>query len=121
MTSNNNKNRIVLATMLGAILAITVISTGFTNSAYASHNNVKVGCKDLAITLVTWDQLLGFVAGDDIMDIEHFLADEDITEVLLTVLIDRHLEDLLDDAEDECNNLDHDLEEVLEDLEFEVP
>lgn len=55
------------------------------------------------------------------MDIEHFLADEDITEVLLTVLIDRHLEDLLDDAEDECNNLDNDIEEVLEDLEFGVP
>jgi hypothetical protein len=39
----------------------------------------------------------------------------------LKVLVDRHLEELLDEAEDECNNLDNDIERVLDDIDFKFP
>ena len=105
---------------LAILLIITVFSSSFIDSAYASHNSVKVGCKDLAIALITWDQLLGVADEQDIVDIEHFLADEDVSQVLLKVLINRHLDDLLDETQDECKNLDNDIERVLDDIDFKL-
>ena len=107
---------------LVVLLTTSVISTGFVNSADASHNSVKVDCKDLAMALITWDELLDAADDQDIVDIEHFLADEDVSQVLLKVLVDRHLDDLLDEVEDECNNLDNDIEDFLDDhVKFNVP
>jgi hypothetical protein len=108
--------------VLVVLLAITIVTTGFVTSAYASHNTVKVDCKDLAMALITWDELLDVADEEDIVDIEHFLADEDVSQVLLKVLVDRHLEDLLDEVEDKCNNLDNNIEEFLDDhVKFNVP
>lgn len=84
---------------MGLPLEILLIITIFSSSFWflICLNNVKVGCKDLAIALIIWDQLLGVTDEQDIVDIEHFLADEDVSQVLLKVLIDRHLYYLLDD------------------------
>ena len=122
MSNTINIDHKFLGLPLAILLIITIIfSSSFINSSYASHNNVKVGCKSLAIALITWDQLLGVADEQDIVDIEHFLADEDVSQVLLKVLIDKHLDDLLDEAQDECNNLDHDIERVLDDIDFKLP
>lgn len=48
---------IAVAIGIGVLLTITVFGNGF-NSAYAKHDTVRVDCKDLAIALITWDQLL---------------------------------------------------------------
>ena len=42
---------------IGILLTITAFGNGF-NPAYAKHDTVRVDCKDLAIALITWDQLL---------------------------------------------------------------
>jgi hypothetical protein len=49
VTMNNFK---LLGIPLAVLLTITIISAGFTNSAYAHDNKVKVGCKDLDIAIV---------------------------------------------------------------------
>jgi hypothetical protein len=113
----------ILTLSLVIVMATTIlISSSFVSSAYAGRNNIKVGCKDVAITLITWDQLVKSVDAQDIVDIEHFLADEGVSQVLLKVLVDRHLDDLLDEVKDECNNLDDDIERVLDKfVDFPVP
>jgi|RhiMetdeSRZDD1v2_1073273.scaffolds.fasta_scaffold1947266_2 hypothetical protein len=49
---------IAVAIGIGILLTITAFGNGF-NSAYAKHDRIRVDCKDLAIALITWDQLLG--------------------------------------------------------------
>lgn len=36
-------------------------------------DRIKVGCKDLAFALITWDQLLPLVPEDDLAENEHQL------------------------------------------------
>lgn len=106
---------------LGILLIITMVSSGVIDSVYASHNKVKVGCKDLALVLITWDQLLSIGDPDDIAENEHILNEEGVEPDLYEVIIDKHLEDLLDKADDECNNLDNDIERLLDDIDFKLP
>src|SRR3546814_3873897 len=58
-------------------------------SAYASHNSVKVGCKDLALDLITWD--IFYVLPDDetIAEIEDDLESIGIRPSLLEDKIGR--------------------------------
>jgi hypothetical protein len=83
----------------------------FIASAFGSHNKVKVGCKDLALTLITWDQLLALAPADDIAENEHELNEKGVEPDLYKDIINRHLDDLLDDV-DECNNLDDDIRDA---------
>jgi hypothetical protein len=49
----------------------------------ASADRVKVGCKDLAFALITWNQLLPLVPDDDIAENEHQLNENgvDLTRI----------------------------------------
>jgi hypothetical protein len=100
-------------------LIISLVSTGFIDSAYGSHNKVKVGCKDLALTLITWDQMLPLVPEDDIAENEHQLNENGVEPDTYQDIIDRHINDLLDDI-DRCD-LDDDIEEMVEDIDPELP
>ena len=53
-TLNNYK---LIGIPLAILLAVTIISAGFTNSAYADSKKAKVGCYDFAIDIVSWDEL----------------------------------------------------------------
>ncbi len=62
---------------LAILLTVTIISAGFTNSAYAHGSKVKdVGCKDLAIDLVSWDALYEYIDDDDLTAIEDDFGDD---------------------------------------------
>jgi hypothetical protein len=98
-------------------LTITTISNGF-NTAYAKHNSIRVDCKDLAITLITWDQLLAMTDANERLDIEDNLGEDGVTN---GVFDDKHLDDLVDEVKDECNNLNSDTEDYLDDMELEIP
>lgn len=111
---------------LTLLLVTCLISSGFINSAYGNHNRVKVGCKDLALTLITWDQLLALAPSDDIAENEHQLNENGVEPDLYREIIDRHLEDLLDDIDDaldddKCDNLDNDIEEMIDDIDLDLP
>ena len=106
---------------LGILLIITMISSGVIDSVYAGHNKVKVDCKDLAVALITWDQLLSIGDPDDIAENEHILNEEGVEPDLYEDIIDKHLVDLLDEADHECNNLDNDIERLLDDIDFKLP
>jgi hypothetical protein len=110
---NNYK---VLGIPLAILLITTIISIGFiTNSAYAHGSKVKVGCKDLALALITWDSLYPLVDGETISEIEDDLDSEGIKPSLLNDIVDEHMEDLLDDFEDaNCKHLDDDIEEWID-------
>ena len=103
---------------LAVLLTVTIISAGFTtiNYAYAHSSKVKnVGCKDLALTLITWDQLYFIGDGEEIAASEDDLAGDDIKPSLYKKIIDEHLEELLDDFEDaKCKHLDKDIKEYVE-------
>ena len=101
------------------LLIISLVSTGFIDWAYGSHNRVKVGCKDLALTLITWDQMLPLVPEDDIAENEHQLNENGVEPDTYQDVIDRHINDLLDDI-DRCD-LDDDIEEMVEDIDPELP
>ena len=47
------------------------------------------------------------------------LDDENVSPALITDIIDPHLERLLDEAKDQCNNLDNNVNRVLEGVNFE--
>ena len=108
----------IIAAVLGILLSITAISTGF-NSAYAKHQSVRVDCKDLAITLITWDQLIASVTNDDVTNIEDNLGDDEVIKVTMDVLIDRHLDELVDEVKDECNLNSH-IDDYLDDMVLAV-
>jgi hypothetical protein len=69
----NITERQILVLPLAILLVFSIISIGLVESAYGSHKKVKVGCKDLAFALITWDQLLPLVPEDDIAENEHQL------------------------------------------------
>ena len=61
---------------MAILLTITIISAGLTNSAYAHGSKVKVGCKDLAIDLISWDAVYKYIDIDDLTDIEDAFCDD---------------------------------------------
>jgi hypothetical protein len=89
------------------------------DSISPSNNNVTVRCDDLAIALISWDLLIGGTDEPMRTNIEDFLGDENISPALITDIIDPSLERLLDEAKDQCNNLDENVERVLEEVNFE--
>lgn len=109
----------ILVLPLAILLVFSIISIGLVESAYGNHNRVKVGCKDLALTLITWDQLLPLVPEDDIAENEHQLNENDVEPDLYQDIIDRHINDLLDDI-DKCD-LDNAIEDMVEEIDPELP
>ena len=105
---------------IGILLTITAFGNGF-NPAYAKHDTVRVDCKDLAIALITWDQLLAMTDEDERTDIEDNLGEDGVANGLFHDWIDKYLDDLVDDVDDDCNHLKNDIEEYLDDMELEVP
>ena len=67
-------------TLIGLPLAIglkiTIISAGLTNSGYAHGSKLKVGFKDLAIDLISWDALYKYIDLDDLTDSEDVFCDD---------------------------------------------
>jgi hypothetical protein len=115
----NITERQILVLPLAILLVFSIISIGLVESAYGSHNKVKVGCKDLALTLITWDQMLPLVPEDDIAENEHQLNENGVEPDTYQDVIDRHINDLRDDI-DKCD-LDDDIEEMVEDIDPELP
>lgn len=116
----------LFAFSLTVFLAFAIGSSAFSGSAFGSHNQVKVGCKDLALTLITWDQLLALAPADDIAENEHELNEKGVEPDLYKDIINRHLDDLLDDIDDaldddKCDNLDNDIEEMIDDIDLDLP
>ena len=111
---------ITIVAGIGILLIINGFGNGF-NSAYAKRDTVKVDCKDLAIALITWDQLLGTTNDDERTDIEDNLGDDGISNGLFKDYIDKHLNDLQDDVDDDCHHLKNEIEDYLDDNEFEIP
>ena len=89
----------MFALALSVLLAFAIVSNGFIGSAFESHNKVKVGCKDLALTLKTWDQLSALAPADDIAENEHELNEKGVEPDLYEDIINRHLDDLLDNVD----------------------
>ena len=111
---------IAVAMGIGILLTITAFGNGF-NSAYAKHDTVRVDCKDLAIALITWDQLLATTDDDERTDIEDNLGEDGIANGLFQDWIDKYLDDLVEEVHDHCSNVDNDIEDYLDDMELEVP
>ncbi|HEX6646140.1 MAG TPA: hypothetical protein VF047_03095 [Nitrososphaeraceae archaeon] len=115
----NNYKLIGLSMVM--LLTITMISSGF-NSAYAHGSKVKVGCKDLAIDLISWNSLYKGVDDDELADIEDDYGDDnDVKPASFDDIIDDHMEDLLDNFEDaNCKHIKKSMEEWIEDkVDFE--
>ena len=86
---------------LAVLLKITIISAEFTNSAYAHGSKVKVGCKDLAIDLISWNSLYKGVDEDELAAIEDDYGDDnDVKPASFDDITDDHREDILDDFKD---------------------
>jgi transcription termination factor NusB len=111
---------ITVAIGIVILLTITAFGNGF-NYANANHDTVRVDCKDLAIALITWDQLLATTDDDVRTDIEDNLGEDGIANGLFQDWIDKYLDDLVDDVDDDCNHLKNDIEDYLDDMELEVP
>jgi hypothetical protein len=115
-----NQKVIIVSVGIGILLIINAFGNGF-NSAYAKHDTVRVDCKDLAMALITWDQMLGFTDDGERTDIEDNLGDDGISNGLFKDYIDKHLNDLQDDVDDDCHHLKNEIEDYLDDNEFEIP
>jgi hypothetical protein len=89
------------------------------DSTYQSTKNVTVRCDDLAIALITWDLLIGGTDEPTRTNIEDILGDENVSPALITDIIDPHLERLLGETKDQCNNLEVNVERVLGEVNFE--
>lgn len=118
------KNYKLMGIPLAVLLMVTITSAGYTNFVYAKHDTVRVDCKDLAIDLISWDGLYGYINDDDLADLEDDFADDpdnDVDPSSFDDIIDEHMEDLLDDFEDsKCEkHINEDLEEWVEDIDFE--
>jgi hypothetical protein len=111
---------ITIAAGIGILLIINAFGNGF-NSAYAKRDTVRVDCKDLAMALITWDQMLGTTDDGERTDIEDNLGDDGISNGLFKDYIHNHLDDLQDDVNDDCNHLKNEIEDYLDDNEFEIP
>lgn len=107
---------------LVVLLTLTIISAGVTNSTYAHGSKVKVGCKDLAIDLISWNSLYKGVDEDELAAIEDDYGDDnDVKPASFDDIIDDHMEDLLDDFEDaNCKHIKKSMEEWIEEkVDFE--
>lgn len=113
----NKKHKILVV----VLLTITLASGGVANSAFATNTEIKINCKDLALALITWDQLVATATEDDIAENEHGLNDEGIEPDLYNNIIDDHLKELIEHVQDECLNYDSNIEDMLDDIDFELP
>lgn len=111
---------IAVAIGIGILLTITAFGNGF-NSVYAKPDTVRVDCKDIAIALITWDQLLATTDADERTDIENNLGEDGVANGLFHDWVDKYLDDLVDDVDDDCNHLKNDIEDYLDEMELEVP
>ncbi len=114
----NNRHKL-FALALSVLLAFAIVSNGFIGSAFESHNKVKVGCKDLALTLKTWDQLLALAPADDIAENEDEINENGVEPDTYQDIIDRHINDLLNDI-NKCD-LNDAVEQMVEDIDPELP
>ncbi|MGE5862434.1 MAG: hypothetical protein ACM31H_01570 [Nitrososphaerales archaeon] len=89
------------------------------DSTPIGNNNVEVRCDDMAIDLITWDLLIGGTDEATRTNIEDILGDENVSPALIDDIIDSHLERLLVEAKDKCNNLDQNVKQVLQEVDFE--
>lgn len=110
-----NAQKILSVILIGTFVLVTIASIG----SAATADRVKVGCKDLAFALITWDQLLPLVPDDDIAENEHQLNENGVEPDTYQDIIDRHINDLLNDI-NKCN-LNDDVEEMVEDIDPELP
>jgi len=110
-----NAQKILSVILIGTFILVTIASIG----SAATADRVKVGCKDLAFALITWDQLLPLVPEDDIAENEHQLNENGVEPDTYQDIIDRHINDLLNDI-NKCN-LNDDVEEMVEDIDPELP
>lgn len=110
-----NAQKILSVILIGTFVLVTIASIG----SAATADRVKVGCKDLAFALITWDQLLPLVPEDDIAENEHQLNENGVEPDTYQDIIDRHINDLLNDI-NKCN-LNDDVEEMVEDIDPELP
>ena len=89
---------------LAILLTVTLISAGFTtNSAYA-HGKTKVGCLDLGLALITWDQLYFDAEENDLEDFEDVLDDENIEPNEYEDIIEDNMEDLWSKFASNCED-----------------
>ena len=110
-----NAQNILSVVLIGILVIVTITSVG----SAAMADRVKVGCKDLAFALITWDQLLPLVPEDDIAENEHQLNENGVEPDTYQDIIDRHINDLLHDI-DKCS-LNDALEEMVEEIDPELP
>ncbi len=110
-----NAQNILAVSLIGMFFLVATTSIGST----ASADRVKVGCKDLAFALITWDQLLPLVPEDDIAENEHQLNENEVEPDTYQDIIDRHINDLLNDI-NKCD-LNDALEKMVEDIDPELP
>jgi hypothetical protein len=110
-----NAQKILAVFLIGIFVLVTTTSIGST----AIADKVKVGCKDLAFALITWDQLLPLVPEDDIAENEHQLNENGVEPDTYQDIIDRHINDLLNDI-DKCD-LNDAVEQMVEDIDPELP
>jgi hypothetical protein len=110
-----NAQKILSVILIGTFVLVTIASIG----SAATADRVKVGCKDLAFALITWDQLLPLVPEDDIAENEHQLNENGVEPDTYQDIIDRHINDLLNDI-NKCN-LNDAVEEMVEDIDPELP
>jgi hypothetical protein len=110
-----NAQKILSVILIGTFVLLTIASIG----SAATADRVKVGCKDLAFALITWDQLLPLVPEDDIAENEHQLNENGVEPDTYQDIIDRHINDLLNDI-NKCN-LNDAVEEMVEDIDPELP
>ena len=110
-----NAQNISVVFLIGMFFLVATTSIGST----ASADRVKVGCKDLAFALITWDQLLPLVPEDDIAENEHQLNENGVVPDTYQEIIDRHINDLLNDI-NKCD-LNDAVEQMVEDIDPELP
>jgi len=110
-----NGQNILAIFLIGMFFLVTTTSIGST----AMADKVKVGCKDLAFALITWDQLLPLVPEDDIAENEHQLNENGVEPDTYQDIIDRHINDLLNDI-DKCD-LNDAVEDMVEEIDPELP
>lgn len=110
-----NAQNILAVFLIGLFILVTTTSIEST----ATADRVKVGCKDLAFALLTWDQLLPLVPEDDIAENEHQLNENGVEPDTYQDIIDRHINDLLNDI-DKCD-LNNAVEEMVEEIDPELP
>jgi hypothetical protein len=110
-----NAQKIFSVFLIGILVIVTTTLIG----SAATADRVKGGCKDLAFALITWDQLLPLVPEDDIAENEHQLNENGVEPDTYQDIIDRHINDLLNDI-NKCNPNDA-VEEIVEDIDPELP